>query len=244
MRNIVIVFSCLSLSSCTETIAPSIESIKPTGYTTVIPSNSPKVGAIYFSGEGQRPKFSTADGTTYNELCYDDYAKTNKLKNISNYIIDEGVRIDSKTVSANLSGNASLGTKPIGSIASVSAGGSASHARTYKVDNVRELSLTDEGKKIITSSLGADCKAAIAKLQEDRNVIFVLSAYRADKVTDTTNINYKGNIGGTLDGTISTADGVSTVKGSGGVIGAERGRADTTTYSLVYLFINPTETGL
>ncbi|WJH39320.1 hypothetical protein N7E02_21050 [Aliirhizobium terrae] len=145
MKASIALMSMVLLSACGSgsrgvVSAPSLESIRPANYSTILPSNAPKIGALYFSGTGKRPKFALPDGTIFNELCYDDYTKTAALNELSKQIVDDGIRIDSKTIKSELSGNASFSSPKIAQLASLTLGGKASRDKTLQLTNVREIS--------------------------------------------------------------------------------------------------------
>lgn len=235
----------LGLSACKSdgaatASATSLEKIRPANYSTILPSNAPKIGALYFSGIGRRPRFALPDGTVFNELCYDDYIKTVALKDLAKQVIDDGIRIDSKTISSGLNGNASLSTPKIAQLASLTVGGKISRDATFQLTNVREISLTDEGAKIVRDNLGDNCRALIATMKkENKQVVLLLSGWRADRLTDTTASAHGGTLDVSVGGSAKADNAAVAVSGPGFRSGGDSVTSDSTTYSLVYLFINP-----
>jgi len=234
-----IVVSGCTVASGSHQIEEGISSITRTGYTAVLPTSGLRVGRIYFSGEGKRPAFVTTGGTVFNDLCYDDFRQTKALKDIGEHIIDDGVSTSKATVTAGLSGSAGVGFG-LSRMGDLTLSGEARNTRQYVVENVRTVSLTDRGSQIIRDSISDRCKREIETLRAaSRQVVLVLSAQRADKVTDTTNQRLGGAGGVTVGGQISQNDGVVSLSGRGGALGARRSSDRVTEYHLVYLSVRP-----
>lgn len=251
MRNhmplVLLVAAGVALAGCTKTAMPSppppptLESIQLRGYTTVAPTSGIEVGRLYFSGEGKRPKFVTGDGTVYNAMCYDDFLKTGALKQIGDYIVvEEPVRVAKKTVDASRTYGAALSTGKLGYIGEISADAGGKGSRIYTLENVRELTLTEAGAKLVMNNIGDDCRAIIKERKAaGSEVILVLNAWRADKLTDVTNQYAGASAGVAIGGTVASADGKTKVIGNGVGGGAEGRSDDTTEYSYVVVSINP-----
>lgn len=236
-----------ALAGCTVTGAPkpppqaTLESIQPHGYASVAPTSGIEVGHLYFSGQGNRPKFVTGNGTVYNAMCYDDFLKTGALKEIDQHVIvEEPVRVVKKTVDASRTYGAALSTGELWRIGQVSADAGGKGSRVYTLENVRELTLTDAGAKLVMAKIGNECRALIKERKaHGSDVILVLNALRADKLTDVTNQYAGASAGAAVGGTVTTADGKTKVTGRG-IGGTLEGRSDDTTeYSYVVVSINP-----
>lgn len=227
--NAMLGISFLLLTACTSTsplkqVDKELETVNYTGHTPIIPSTSPRIGRLYFSGEGRRPSFVTTSGKVYNELCYDDFSMTGKLSNIDKFIIDDGVVRSKTTISGDLSGSISGSIpKTIKALGSVAVGLNGSSNRTYIIEKLHRLSLTDEGKKTIKDSIGAGCEAEISKLKKNRHVVLIVGAQRAEKSTDTRVIESSGSLGS-----------ATTVKGA---LTGKSTRRVVDEYDLVYISI-------
>lgn len=146
---------------------------------------------MYFSGEGKRPAFASADGIVFNELCYDDFRLDSELLNLQQYIIDDGVTRDKITGGwdggVELSGNVPV----ISSLSALDL--SAKHDIT--VEKLRVLTLTEQGNQIVLDNIGDKCRKEVAELRKQgRDVVMLLAAQRADKMTDV--VEYRAGIGG------------------------------------------------
>lgn len=167
------------------------------GHTGILPTTQVNVGRLYFSGKGRRPSFSTTSGVIFNELCYDDFRLTPALQSIDEYVVDDGIAISRQTVATGLSLTARLSPGQLARLGSLTVSGEFSDKQNYIIENVRVLSLTDRGREIVRENIGDPCKAAIATLeQQGRQVVLLLSAQRADKLTDTTIRVVGGEFGG------------------------------------------------
>ncbi|WP_113443621.1 hypothetical protein [Rhizobium cremeum] len=246
MRNhMLFIATSVTLAGCTAVTKPpsppTLESIHPPGYATVAPTSGIEVGHLYFSGKGKRPKFMTADGTVYNALCYDDFLKTGALKDLeAQVVVEDKVRVDKKTENASRTSSAGLSIDKLAKLGVISADASAKGSRIYTMENVRELTLTEAGAKLVMEKIGGECRAVIAERKAaGSNVILVLNAWRADKLTDVTNQYLGGSAGLSVGGTITSSDGKTKVIGNGGGFGGEGRRDGTTEYSYVVVSINP-----
>jgi hypothetical protein len=246
LRRIFICGALLALAGCTTTlnnkaIEADLKSIAPSGYTPIIPTTGVRVGRLYFSGSGRRPEFVTANGTVFNALCYDDFATTNALAKIDKYIVDEGVSITKKTMSGGLEGSAAVSTSKLKVIGSLALGGDASDNRTYVVEKVHTLTLTDAGLETVRKQIRDNCRRSIAKLEKaNRQIVIVLSAQRADKATDTRSTAANGSAGGSIGGTVTNTKGKVGVTGKGAGLGGGFSHDVTDEYDLVYLSVRNT----
>ncbi|PCI04175.1 MAG: hypothetical protein COB78_07535 [Hyphomicrobiales bacterium] len=226
-----LVLLSVSVSACDRTSrsfgALSLQKRLPPKTHEIVPSALPRIGRLYFSGDGRRPVFSLPDGTIYNRLCYDDFAKDNKLKQISNYIIDDGIVIDKKTVTQKLGGNVSLSLSKFKKFGNIGFDAKGNRNRVYTITQAHQLSLLDSGVDLVKSEIGDNCRQAIASLQKSgRNVVLILSAVKANSISDITNLSGSGKIG------------IPTI---GFGIGGTYERNNAETYSNVIIGINPDE---
>lgn len=231
LRSFILIIACLVLSACENTraskpTAPTISEVSPAiGSEEIFPTNGLKVGRLYFSGKGRRPKFALADGTVFNALCYDDFQLTNELKHIESHVIDEGVAIKKAAISRDIDANLRVSVSKLRLIKGLDVSGNYERKRTYVVENVRHLELTDRGVQVIRDKIGDGCRREIRKLTRlRRRVILVLSALRADKA------QYVRKAGGGVKADVS-------VLPIGG--GAKVDYAVEAEYELVFVSINP-----
>lgn len=159
---------------------------------------------MYFSGEGRRPAFASADGVVFNELCYDDFRLNKELSTLQQHIIDDGITQNKATGgwdgALKLSGNVPV----ISGLSALDL--SAKHEIT--VENLRVLTLTEQGNQIVLDNIGDNCRNEVAALRaQGRDVVMLLAAQRADKITDV--VEYRAGIGG--NGAASAAAGPASV---------------------------------
>lgn len=248
MRNhMLLIAATVMLAGCHKTVMttppspPTLESVQPRGYATVAPTSAIEVGHLYFSGQGRRPRFTTGDGTVYNAMCYDDFLKTGALKDLeAQVVVEDKARIDKKTENASRGASAGFSIDKLAKLGVIAADVNAKGSRIYTMENVRELTLTDAGAKLVMAKIGDECRALITERKAaGSNVILVLNAWRADKLTDVTNRYLGGSAGLSVGGTITSSDGKTKVIGNGVGGGAEGRSDDTTEYSYVVVSINP-----
>lgn len=218
---------CMLASGCvnrtTAPPLPSLASFLPGGGKEILPNATARVGHLYFPGTGRRPVFALADGTIYNEVCYDDYALTDELKRIGEHVIDDGVLVTKGTFSQGVS--ADVSAQGIASLSGLAVSADFSRKRTFVVENARKLSLTDAGEQLIRARIGDNCRREIAGLaRQGRNVILVLSGVRADRITDTTDLSASAGVD--VAGQVG-----------GGAAGSSNALAQ---YDLIFVSISPT----
>jgi hypothetical protein len=155
------------------------------GFVDLLLTNNVKIGHVYFAGSGKRPAFITAKGNLYSELCYEDYSETQALAGIGQFVEVGDPWILNRTIKRG--GGLSFSVAKIAEVLGQTFGIAfdASVEQTYIIKNVRRLTLKDEGIAIVRSSLGANCQAEIAKMQQ-QNIIVVLAvaAERADEASE------------------------------------------------------------
>ena len=240
---------CLGLAGCIPIggglTVSDVGSLAPTGHTAVYPTGRIDVGHLYFSGKGRLPQFATTDGRIFNKLCYDDFAQTGALKDIGNHVIDNGVRISSRKAEGKISGNLNVTASELSRIASLSIYANASDTYENTLVNVHELTLTQAGEQIVRQSIGDNCRELIAQYRRaGRDVILVVSGYRAEKVT-TKNVRAAGGggqvqtaPGSILGGIINISGGSS---GGGNGAGGDYSRTYTAEYPRVYISVVPVD---
>jgi hypothetical protein len=231
MKKYLLLLAGIVLSGCSQSntgfnvSARSLSSQLPPGSDEIIPSVLPKVGRLYFSGEGERPIFVTPNGVVFNELCYDDFRLDKELKAISKNIFDDGTIIDKKVATQNIGGNVSFSTKVLKVVGALGFKFEGKRERTYTVTNAKKFSISDKGIDIVKSEIGDRCKQQIAVLKaEGREVILLLSTVKADSITDVTALVGEGQVNADL------------IKSG---VGGSINRGNTETYSNVVLGIDP-----
>lgn len=155
------------------------------GFLDLMLTNNVKVGHVYFAGSGKKPAFVTAKGSLFSELCYEDFSKTQALAGIDQFVETGEPWILTRTIKRG--GGLSFSVAKIAEVLGQNFGISfdASVEHTYVVKNVRRLSLTDEGRAAVSSSLGDNCKVEIAKLQQQNiTVVLAVAAERADEASE------------------------------------------------------------
>lgn len=236
----------LVIAGCTHTIEDKIgdkaidrdlTNIARSGYSAVVPNTALRVGRLYFSGNGKRPAFATADGTVFNHLCYDDFAQTGALSEIDKHVVDEGISVTKKTIVGSLTGSAAVSLSKFKNLGTLAIGADGSKNRTYVVEKVHTFTLTDEGMNVLKDGIGAGCRNEIADLAKDRQVIVALSAQRAEKATDTSAMGINGEIGASMGGAVTSKDSKVTVTGQGLGFGGGVSRSVTDEYELVYFSV-------
>ena len=234
---VAVLAGCTTVDVGGKAIDGDLKSVALTGYTAIVPTTSPRVGRLYFSGEGRRPAFVTADGTVYNELCYDDFTSTGALAAIDKYVVDEGISHSKKTMTGGLTGSASLSTSKVKSLGDVAIGLDGNRNRTYVIEKVHKLALSDAGLQVVMNKIQDGCKLEIAKLRKTRDVIIAMRAQRAEKATDSRTVTYNGTLGASVGGAIASDKAKVTVTGKGAGIGVGSSHVVTDEYELVYLSV-------
>lgn len=225
------IFCLLLLAGC-ETVGQrdiegGVSTVVKVGYTQILPTTDVRVGRLYFSGTGRRPAFATADGTIYNNLCYDDFALTKGLKDIEKFIVDEGITTRKTTISVGLSGGAAVSASKIKALGNLTAGAEVTRNRVLELENVRTLSFSDAGIAMVRAEINDNCWRDIANLKKSSNVILLLSAQRAERATEKTVDKIAGKAG-------------VAVKGIAGVdVEGEKNSGVSTEYDLLYISMSP-----
>lgn len=166
----------------------TLENIQPHGYASVAPTSGIEVGHLYFSGQGNRPKFVTGNGTVYNAMCYDDFLKTGVERDDQHVIVEEPVRVVKKTVDASRTYGAALST---GELWRIGPGFRRCRRQGFTRLYAGERPRIDPdgcGRETRDAKIGNECRALIKERKaHGSDVILVLNALRADKLTDVTN---------------------------------------------------------
>lgn len=217
--------------------APQL-SVAP-GYTAILPTSAVRIGHLYVEGSNALAGFATSAGVAYSRLCYDDFAKTTALKEIAQHVVDEGVTATKRTGTRGITGGLSTSTNRLSFLGSLTVSGDAGTSRTYTVENVHSLILTDEGLDTIRSGIGEKCRALIGEvLSAGKAVVVVRSAERADKATDLAKEGISGTAGASVGGAVSTGEG-GAISVTGDGLGGRAGNSSeqSSEYPMVYLSV-------
>jgi hypothetical protein len=199
-------FALLSIAGCTTipNKPPKVE--PPPGHQRVVPTGYAVVGRIYRKGIGERPWLLLDDSTVYSEICWNDFLETAALKTIQEHVVAaQNVIHPSATSTLSLKLSAGFSGSVAGAATGIS--GSAEPSATYSLSNLRLVTLTDTGRRIIESEIGESCRELIRKHGAE-GVILLAEGLRADsgKQTAGIKIDLKPSVGPVSTGFVTDAN--------------------------------------
>lgn len=212
------------------------------GHTQIRPSTGVQVGHLYFAAKTEKIAFYDMNGQGYSRLCYVNYQKTTALQEIGLQVEDT---VDNEIRTSDDPQGLGLWLDFFG-LAKIDAG---TTVRTT-VQNTHLLQLSSEGREIVGEALNLtdldaaapqgepqDCRETILQRKAaDQQVVLVLAAERADRISTVTQSGFGGSlgVGSSVGGSVGgVAGGVRSGMGPAGV-GTPKKSSSSTKSNVVF----------